>query len=330
VKILFETKYPFAWAHGGNQIHVEMLMSEMIKMGIECEPLKWWDDNQQGDVLCLLYNPTGKHLYAKKKGIKIVTYVFLDAFTSKGKIELFLRKLMYVSCKRLAPGISNELGWNVAEISDAFIYPCESEIPLGKYIFGINTKKSHAIIHGVDNKYLDKNLPEKIHQGNYLVTIGTIHPRKNSLYMASIAKEIKIPIVFIGRPYSNDDYYRDFLKLVDNKYVIYNENVNDEEKFKALLNARGYIMLSNKESGCIAVLEALALKTPVFLPDFPWARGPYNGYVNFGSMKNHNVLIKQISEFYTSPQKMPEYQVMSWKEVAKKYVDVFQSVLDKK
>lgn len=327
MKVLFEAKYPFSWAHGGNQIHVEMLMSEMLKMGIDCEPLRWWDATQQGDVLCLLHNPTGKHLYAKRKGIKIVTYVFLDGFTSRSKSELFLRKIIYKNCKKFAPSISNELGWSVAVISDAFIYPCESEIPLGESIFGIDPQKSNAIIHGVDEKYLDKNLPAQIHQGNYLLTIGTIHPRKNSVYLASIAREIKIPIVFIGRPYSNDEYYKEFIKLVDNKYVIYNENVNDEEKFKTLVNAKGYIMLSNKESGCISVLEALALKTPVFLPNYSWARGTYQGYVNLGTMKKHDLLTKQISEFYNSPQELPEYKVMSWKEVAKKYVEVFQSVL---
>ncbi|MCH7632007.1 MAG: glycosyltransferase, partial [Planctomycetes bacterium] len=48
--------------------------------------------------------------------------------------------------------------------------------------------------------------------------------------------------------------------------------VDEQEKIDTVKNARGFILLSSAESGCIAVLEAFAMGRPAFLPDLDFSQ----------------------------------------------------------
>lgn len=327
MKIIFDAKPPFAWAHGGAQVLVEKLMQYLPELGVEVEPLRWWDEKQTGDILSLFYWPDSNILYAKRRGLKIVNYVFLDGFTSKSKLSLFARKLLIKSFKRVFNSYSTALGWNYNNIADAFIYPSNYDKQVGNYLFDADLNRSHVVLHGVDDKYFVK--PDGVfHKEDYLISVGTIHERKNSLLLAEIAKTTKIPVVFLGKPYnSSEPYYQKFLKMVDNEYVIYKGFVSEDDKIELLRRARGFILLSKAESGNIAVLEAFASGCPVFLPDLGWARGIYDGYATFGQLCNRRKLIRQISNFFSCSDKITrKFPVLSWREVSGKYLEVYKEL----
>ncbi len=327
MKVLFQTNVPFAWAHGGCQVLIENVMKEVSRQCTEVEPLRWWDQEQKGDILQLFCSPREEHLYARKKGLKVVTYCFLDGFTEKGSIALLIRRYVLSFIRRYMYDIALKQGWYIGAISDAVIFPTHYEAILGQKLFGIDSRKIHVIMHGVDARYLSTT--PAVGRGDYLVSIGTIDPRKNTLLLAQSAREARVPVVFVGKPYSDDErYFKEFINLIDNKYVIYKGYVTEEEKYKLLVSSRGFVTLSRFESGCIAVLEALAVGLRVLVPDLPWARGAYNGYVEFVKMSSRRRIISAIKTFYFSHIiKNKYFPVNSWKEVGKQYNDIYKKVI---
>src|ERR1035441_1665718 len=51
MKVLFNCNLPFCLAHGGQAIQVHQTMTALRRIGVEAEPLRWWDESQTGDVL---------------------------------------------------------------------------------------------------------------------------------------------------------------------------------------------------------------------------------------------------------------------------------------
>ncbi|MFA7062326.1 MAG: glycosyltransferase family 4 protein [Pedobacter sp.] len=327
MKILFDVNHSFSYCHGGVQVLVENIMKCLPDYGVKVEPLRWWEKNQSSDILQLFYNTDAATPYAKQNGVKIVNYCFLDGYTSKGRNALALRKYMIMGFQKYLPNYANILGWNYGDIADAYVYPSLNDMNLGTYLFGADKAKSHVILHGVDDKYLEGSGNNE-HRADYLVCVSTIHERKNSLLLARIARELQIPVVFIGKPYSEDNgYYREFLTYVDGKYVIYEGFVDEATKISYLKKARGFILLSKSESGCIVVLEALACGCPVFLSDLSWAKSIYDGYAQFGSLSSESVLKNQILSFYNTPKiDDKQFPVLSWQQVTRKYLDVYESL----
>ncbi|MBI4396549.1 MAG: glycosyltransferase family 4 protein [Elusimicrobia bacterium] len=325
MKVLFNVEHPAAWAHGGAQVLVENLMKHLPELGVDVEPVRWWDAEQKGDVLSLFCNPRAAVHYAKRKGLKIVNYVFLDSYSSKTSLGLFARKTFIRGFRTAFDYYATELGWNYPRISDAYVYPSLGDKRLGNYLFGAELERSHVILHGVDDRYFAA--ASGAHDSSHLISVGTIHPRKNTVLLAEMAKELGVPILFIGKPYFEDDYFRRFKSLVDGKYVLYKGFVEEDEKIDLLSKARGFVLLSLSESGCIAAMEALAAGCPAFLSDLHWAREVYDGTCVFGPLNDRAELKRRLREFFTSPKKLKTFPVSTWKETAGKYLKVYQEVL---
>ena len=326
MKVLLDVDHSFAWAHGGVQTIAENLLRLLPQFGVEVEPLRWWDAKQNGDLLHTFYMPRGVHLLAKKKGMKIVCNVFLDYLASNGHLELTAKRLFIPAFKKVFRNYARELGWYFGQIADAVIFPSQYEMILGKRLFGVSREKSHVILHGVSQNCLDQG--QSIERGDFLLSLGTIHKRKNSVLLAELARELRIPMVFAGRPYAEDVYFNEFRSLVDGGHVIYKGFVDEETKLELLRRAKGFISLSLIESGCIAVLEALACGCPVLLPSLPWARSIYKDYATFGYIKNKKKLKRQIDAFYRQPGgNLKPFPILSWKDVVAAYLSVYEIAL---
>lgn len=333
MKALFSYPTPFFLAHGGAQTLTEGIMSGLAQVGVEVEPERWWDDRQKGDILhyvarCQTINVQLAHA----KGMKVVMTDLLDQVASRPRSKLFTQRLMIRMAKRFLPGgMLMKLNWDIYKELDAMVFCAGHEWDVAQYLFDATPGRGYFIGHGVDNDALEELArPEK--EGDYLVSVATIAPRKNSVLLAQCAHKAKTPILFLGKPYTTaDPYFQEFMKLVDNKTVRYAGFVDEREKRRLLRAAKGFVLLSHFESGCIAVYEAGAAGLPLLLSDLPWARHGYPEatalrFVNFNSAE---AIIPALKSFYAESHRhdAPTFLVQTWKDVGRQYLAIYEKIL---
>jgi glycosyltransferase involved in cell wall biosynthesis len=163
--------------------------------------------------------------------------------------------------------------------------------------------------------------------------MATIYSVKNCLLLAQAAKLAQTPVVFLGKPYAEDDpYFAEFKKLVDGKVVRYPGFVAGEEKYKWLRGARGFVLLSQYESGCIAVYEAAAAGLPLLLSDLPWANKVYAKArgTSFVALASAEQVAPKLSTFYSRARRETgtTFPLLSWRQVAERYLAIYQRILD--
>ena len=333
MKVIISTTPSFFLTHGGVQTLVESVMRELAGLGVEVEPERWWDENQEADIIHYFNRPTSTNVQlAQSKGFKVVMTELLDQTASRSRGQLMAQRCFTKVARTFLPaGLLWRLGWDVYRKLDAMVYAVAHEWEVAQYLFGATPGRGHVIPHGLDALALERlALPEA--PGDYLVSVATIHERKNTVLLAQAAQRAGIPVLFLGKPYTEDDpYFLEFKKWVDGKTVRYAGFVSKEEKWRYLRTARGFALLSKYESGCIAVYEAAAAGLPFFLSDLPWAARVYAQargvkFVRLGLIAN---IAADLRSFYTTAQRQPgtTFPLLTWRQVAKKYLDVYQSIL---
>ena len=332
MKVLFSISLPFFLAHGGTQTLVESLMRELSNLGVEVEPERWWDENQKGDVLHYMNRPPFVNVQlARQKGFKVVMTESLDQTASRARAELLAQRSFIKLAQALLPrGLLARMGWEVYGELDAMVYVVEHEWETAQYLFGARPDRGRVIPHGLEAEALRQlALPQG--EEDYLVSAATIHPRKNSVLLAQAAHRARTPIVFLGKPYAADNaYFLEFKKWVDGKIVRYPGFVSAEEKWRYLRGARGFALFSQFESGSIAVYEAAAAGLPLLLSELPWATKVYGAArdVKFVRLRAAADIAADLGAFYARAHRQPgtTFPLLTWRQVAEKYLDVYRSI----
>lgn len=333
MKVLFSNSVPFFLAHGGTQTLIESLMRELGALGVEVEPERWWDEAQHGDVLHYFGRPpSAQHVrFAHEKGFRVIMTESLDQTASRSPARLFAQRQLTRLAQATLGGLTARLAWDAYQEVDAAVYIVPHEWETARYLFDVPVEVGHVIPHGLDAVAL-RILSQPQAEGDYLISVGTIAPRKNTVLLAQAARLAQVPIVFLGKPYAEDDpYFHAFRKLVDDHWVRYPGFVPAEEKNRLLRGARGFALLSEFETGCIALLEGAAAGLPFFLSDLPWATRVYAGarQVEFVRWNSAKATAPYLQQFHQSSHRMtgPTFPVLSWADIAARYVELYQKVL---
>lgn len=333
MKVLFSHALPFFLAHGGTQTLIESLMRELTGLNVTVEPERWWDETQRGDVLHYFGRPpSALHVrLARQKGFKVVMTESLDQTASRSRVRLFGQQQITRLAQATLGGLTARLAWDSYNELDAAVYIVRHELETAQYLFGMPAARGHIIPHGMESAALEA-LAESQEEGDYLISMATIAPRKNTVLLARAARLARVPIVFLGKPYGEDEpYFREFRKLVDDRWVRYPGFVSTDEKFRLLRGARGFALLSQFETGCIALLEAAAAGLPLFLAQLPWATRVYAQArtVRFVKLATAETIALQLQHFHTSAHRRPghTFPLLSWREVAERYRALYQHLL---
>jgi glycosyltransferase involved in cell wall biosynthesis len=335
MKVLFSNSMPFFLAHGGAQTLTEQLMRGLRNIGIEVEPERWWDENQTGDVLHYIGRPFKSNvLLAKKKGFKVVLTDLLDTVAARSRPKLFLQSTIIRTIQRFAPSMTERVAWDVYREVDAMIFALNHESNIAQYLFQARPERCHVIPWGMQSEGMVELAKRDEAEGDFLISIASIVPRKNTVHLAQAARDAQVPIVFVGKPLSEaDEYFREFKALVDGKFVRYAGFVSEEEKYRLLKTARGFALLSWGESGCVAVYEAAAAGLPLFLTDAPWARDGYPSAdpIVFVNPDDHSGTVRTLKKFYGSAHRLPRttFPLFSWDQVAGKYAALYRQILNR-
>lgn len=332
MKVLFSCGVPFFLAHGGSQTLTEALMRELQHLGVEVEPARWWDNTQTADILHFIGRPATLNVrLAHDKGLKVVMTDLLDQTASRRGARLLLQRSFTRLSRRVIPRFTGQLNWEVYQELDGMVYAVPHEWEVAKYLFDATPERGRVIPHGLEEDAL-RELSQPQSEGDYLISVATIDARKKSVLLAEAAREAKVPVVFLGKPYAEDDsYFRRFRDLVDDTYVRYAGFVSAEEKYRYLRGARGFVLLSQFESGCIAVFEAAAAGLPLLLPDLPWARKSYPkaeeiAFVPLGGRAAE--VAASLVSFYGGAHRHPKpnFPVLTWREVAQQYLKLYEDI----
>jgi glycosyltransferase involved in cell wall biosynthesis len=273
VKVLFYHLTPFAFAHGGLHTQIVETRNALETLGVEVEFLRWWDQDQTGDILHFFGRLSRSNLeLAQGKGMKVVLAELLTAQGSRSKRQIELQKMARHVVERTLLRRSQLLSWGSYSLADACVALTEWEARLMKTLYGAPPAKVHVVPNGVEEVFLNSQ-PAK--RGPWLVCTATITERKRVLELAEAAVRAQTPLWVIGKPYSESDaYFRRFCSLAkaQPRTLRYEGPMEDREELaRVYRETRGFVLLSAMESLSLSALEAAACECPLLLSRLPWA-----------------------------------------------------------
>ena len=330
MKVLFNCHVPFMLAHGGAQVRIEHTKAALNQAGVETDFLEWWNDRQTADVLHHFGSiPVHTIRLAQEKGWKVVNTILLSETVNRARSALLLRRIL-IRAAMAVPQLRSLMGqWHSLRLCDRVLISLEAEKQILVRSYGISENRVGKIPLGLRESFLKAGPGSRT--GDYLISHGTITLIKRSVELARLAREARVPILFIGKPFAqSDDYWKAFRQLVDDQFVRYRPHVGSEPELIHLLQqARGFVLMSRFENWCLAAHEAAACGLPLLLADLPWSRERFGGQVTYFP-KGRASAASALRHFYERCPALsaPQVPLHSWREVAEMLRDIYAQVLD--
>ncbi len=331
MKVLIDHNLPFLLAHGGLQIQIERTKASLEAHGVEVEYLRWFDEGQSGNIIHYFGRAMPGHIrFAQQKGMK---YVMSDLLTGQGSRPLPLLRLQGVFHRvfeALLPPIFRDMPrWSSYREADAVLALTPYEARLMQILFRADPRKMHIATVGIDEMFF---APEGVTKKDYLISTATIHPRKRNLETARAAVRAKVPLVFTGKPYSQDDpYFQEFLQVVqaNPRLLTYHGFLPRREDLAAIYHqARGFVLLSAMESLSASALEAVASRCPLLLSDLPWARDTFGDQATYCRGRSEAAMSRALRDFHQRAHELPlAKQPPTWLEVGAEIAGIYRRLL---
>ena len=332
MKILFNCCLPFALAHGGQAIQLERTMAALTQIGVDVEPLRWWDAAQTGDLIHYAgIMPMEQIEFCRRKKIKVVIANLLTAQGSQTPWQRGVRRVFRWGVENFAPRICTHLfGWESYRQADALIALTSWEKELMAFKFGARPENIFVVTNGVEPEFF---AAPQTPRGEWLVCTATITERKRVLELAQAAVAAQTPVWIIGSAYAqNDPYAEKFFALAkaNPKFIRYEGSINDRAALAKIYRAaRGFVLLSAMESLSLSALEAAACECPLLLSDLPWARSSFSVGTQFCPVTDSVAATADaLKKFYAAAPQLPAPpQPATWPEVAAQLKAVYEKVL---
>lgn len=331
MKVLFDHSEPFLLAHGGFQIQIEQTKLALEKLRVQVDHLRWWDESQRADIIHYFGRPPEHYInMAHGKNIRVVLGDLLTELGSRSwQLRCFQKALTRVAQRALPPAFTARLAWNSFRLADACMALTPWEGQLMTQMFGASPNRVHVIPNGVEEAFL-QSVPRP--RGPWLVCTATITDRKRVVELAEAAVRAKTPLWVLGKPYNEKDRYaRRFFSVVnENPSVMrYEGAISDRARLAVIYReARGFALLSTKESLSLSALEAAACGCPLLLSDLPWARCTFGTAASYCPITDPAGTARVLREFYERAPELPAApRPKSWLEVATMLKSLYEQLL---
>jgi glycosyltransferase involved in cell wall biosynthesis len=332
VKILVNCTLPFALAHGGQAIQIQRTLAALQEIGVDAEPVRWWDEHQTGDLIHYFgLMPVDQIQFAHQKKIKVVIANLLTAQGSQTPLQRGVRRLFRWGVEHFTPQVVvNSFGWEPYRRADACIANTAWEKYLLEFKFSADPAKIFVVPNGVEDVFFQSPETER---GEWLVCTATITERKRVLELARAAVAAQTPVWIIGTAYAdNDAYAQKFFQLAKEnpQFIRYAGGVNERAALaKTYRAAHGFVLLSTMETRSLSAEEAAACECPLLLSDLPWARSAFSGAAEFCPVTDSTaVTAAALRRFYdAAPRLPPPPKPATWPEVARQFKSIYEKVL---
>jgi glycosyltransferase involved in cell wall biosynthesis len=332
MKILVNCTLPFALAHGGQAIQIQKTIAALNEIGVDAEPLRWWDENQKGDLIHYFgLMPSDQIRFAQQKKIKVLLANLLTEQGSQTNLQRRVRRIFRWGVESFAPRVvANSFGWEPYRLADACVALTAWEKHLMEYKFGAMAEKIYVVPNGVEPEFF---AAPKTPRGEWLVCTATITERKRVLELAEAAVVAQTPVWVLGKAYTdNDPYAQKFFALAKQnpKVIRYEGGVSNRAGLAKIYRAaRGFVLLSAMESLSLSALEAAACECPLLLSDLPWARSSFEAGTQFCPVTDAvSSTAEALKTFYAAaPQLPPPPKPATWPDVARQFKTIYEKVL---
>lgn len=332
MKVIFDHPSPFSLAHGGFQVQIEESKAGLERLGVEVEMMRWWDGRQRADLIHYFGPPPLGYLeMAREKDIPVVATVLFTTTCNRPPFRLALQGVVTRALLTL-PGwgtIKRQLQWESFRRTQQQIVGLEVERHVLRTVYDVPENHITVVPLGLNDAFLKAGKPGRSEP--HLITTSVITSRKRCVELALMAREAQVPILFVGKPYHEDDaYWKKFSALIDDRYVLYQPHVESRTAMIELLQAsRGFVIYSEYENWCLSAHEAAACGLPVLLPDLPWSRecfGAEASYLHAASSRGNPALLRAFYDRCAS-QGAPRIRLYSWDDVAAQIKACYESML---
>jgi hypothetical protein len=323
---------PFSLAHGGAQIQIERTKAGLEGLGVEVEPLRWWDEGQTGEILHHFGRvPRNLLQVAQGKGMKVVTAPVMSGLGARPGWLRFLQRVLVRTALLTAPGLAASwTEWGVYRLADACVALTPFEASLMRKIFDAPPGRIHFVPNGVEEVFLKEG---KRAGGPWLVCTASIIEMKQVLKLAEMAVRAKTPLWVIGKAHAESDDYAQRFKAFAKQHsgvVRYEGAIADRQRLADVYReARGFVLLSRWEGLSLSALEAAACGCPLLLSNLPWAREFFKDRATYcphdGSVQACARILRSFYE--AAPGLEPPPPPMSWGDVARQLKAVYESLL---
>jgi glycosyltransferase involved in cell wall biosynthesis len=194
--------------------------------------------------------------------------------------------------------------------------------------FGVPRERTSVVPLGLADAFLAAGPGQR--NKDYVICVGTITRQKNSVPLARLARQIQVPLLFVGQPYSETDAcWQEFKTLIDGRWVRHQPHVHDPREMISLLQqARGAVVASDFENWSFTAHEAAACGLPLLLPAQNWARECFGNQAQYFS-GNIAHAGGRLREFYDQCPDLPALNIRHyrWTEIAAQLRNIYTRVL---
>ena len=331
MKILLDHTLPFALAHGGAQTQIEMTKRAVERAGLEVEWLRWWDDQQRGDLIHL-FAPAelGMLGLARFKKIPVVLTTLLNGECNFSPAQRRAKRWKIATLGKIPGfrGVNGLLPWQAFHLCTMNAVSLNSEVEVLREVYRVPADRVAQVPYGLSDIYLQATAGPR--QGDFLISTATITERKRSVELAQLARRAEVPILFVGKPYHEDDpYWKEFQGLIDDRWVRYRPHVGNEAAMVELYrSARGFVLASVTENWCLSAHEAAACGLPCLLRPQNWARERFGSEAHYFP-ENPEGDLEALRRFHAAAPTLPAPRVRqwSWWEVGEQMAAVYQRLV---
>lgn len=332
MKVIIDHQRPFALAHGGFQIQIEATKRALEGLGVDVEYARWWDGNQRSDIIHFFGTAPVDYIeQARMKSTRVIQTPLFTETCNRSDLRLRLQGAVTQTILALpfGNGVKRQLTWESFRRCDMNVAGLKAECKVLDLVFKVRSDQIAKVPLGLSDEFL--SVAPVRSRGEMLICVGTITQRKNPALLAKIAREAKVPILFVGKPYSEaDPYWREFTELIDGRFVRYQSHVESKgELIELYRSSRGFAIMSRYENWCLAAHEAAACGLPVLLPRQKWSCETFGNQASYWPDSTALANIQQLRAFYegSSSSPIPNIKFYSWNDVGHQLIQIYEGLL---
>lgn len=308
MKILFLTPRPFWLDFGGQEVQLLKTKRALETLGAKVFLADYFDENQINNINLVhffgsdyVYAQIARRLIAKKipycvspvfypMGIERLAHLFISKIPYT---QSYLRKFLLKNATQILPNSKNEA-------------------LLLRKLFGLSVQNVSIIPNAVENNFIGTsptNFLRKFFTAlspnePFVLSVGRIEKRKNSLLTAKACVKLNLPVIFIGRHAPTEtDYSQKFFSFISRfphqiKHIPFLPS-GGEDLANAYAAAHVHCLCSTMETPGLSSLEAGLNGANLVVGECPPVREYFEGIAHFTTPRSLNDLVKTIETAFS-------------------------------